>query len=329
MTLFSEEVEMNSIKNSIIILFTLVSFFSWCQNEEAYTNFPVDTIDTEEGEIVIFSDKSWEFLEILNFDGVTNPWLFEIIEKDTSVDLKICWDNEVCFSYPDNPVHELKDTIWMCVAGDTLTDEYAIPHPGKITSTFKYRGRRFHHGIDIDLEKGDTVVAAFNGIVRYTKYNEGGFGNLVIIRHYNGLETFYAHLSDIKVMSNQEVKAGEVIGLGGNTGRSYGAHLHFEVRFYDQAIDPELIFDFENQELAEENLLVHKGLFDYMSVSSGSRSRGGSRSFNPDAKYHKVRSGDSLYGIALRYKTTVDKLCALNNLTDKSVLNLGQLIKLR
>lgn len=301
------------------------------QEEKIYTNFPVDTLETEQGEIVVFSDKSWEFLEILNFDGITNPWLYETIENDTAVDLKICWDNNVCFSYPNNPVHELNDTIWMCVVDDTLTQNYAIPNSGKVTSGFRYRGRRFHHGVDINLNEGDTVVAAFDGIVRYTKYNKGGFGNLVIIRHYNGLETFYAHLSDIKVIENQRVSAGELIGLGGNTGRSYGAHLHFEVRFYDQAINPELIFDFENQELAEENLLVHKGLFDYKSISSSSnsRSRGGSSSFNPDAKYHKVRSGDSLYGISLRYKTTVAKLCALNNLTETSILNIGQLIKLK
>lgn len=315
----------------VMFVFLFLSNFLTAQDNE-YVNFPVDTIQTSEGDIVIFSDKSWEFLEILNFDGITNPWLHEYIENDTAVDLKICWDNNVCFSYPNNPVHELKDTIWMCVVDDSVSNNHAVPHTGEVTSTFRYRGRRFHHGVDIDLEEGDTVVAAFDGIVRYTKYNKGGFGNLVIIRHFNGLETFYAHLSDIKVIENQRITAGEVIGLGGNTGRSYGAHLHFEVRFYDQAINPELIFDFENNQLAEENLLVHNGLFDYKSISSTSNSRStGSKSssFNPDAKYHKIRSGDSLFALSLKYKTTVDHLCKLNNLTPESVLNIGQLIKLK
>ena len=122
---------------------------------------------------------------------------------------------------------------------DDIHKDFDCPVQGIVTSRYGYRKGRYHNGIDLNLRTGDTVKAAFSGRVRYAKWNDGGFGNLVIIRHHNGLETFYAHLSKHLVAPDQEVKAGEPIGLGGNTGRSFGAHLHFEVRFYDAPMNPE------------------------------------------------------------------------------------------
>ncbi len=154
---------------------------------------------------------------------------------------------------------------------------------------------------------------------------------MIVIRHYNALETYYAHCSKLLVAPNQDVKAGDPIGLGGNTGRSTGSHLHFEVRFYDNPINPELIFDFK-QKAVKDNLLVHRGVFNpngnsYSSYSSSRSS--GSSSVNKNAKTHKVRSGENLWIIARKYGTTVNSLCRLNNLTETSVIHIGQVIRLK
>ena len=299
--------------------------------EELYDRYPVDTVETIDGDIVFFSDKSWEYLELLDFDGITNPYLYDMVASDTNYNLELNWSNHVTIPYPSNPVDQINDSIWMCVV-DTNSNGYCIPFDGRVTSTFKFRGRRFHHGVDIDLETGDTVRAAFDGIVRYAKYNKSGFGKLVIIRHYNGLETYYAHLSKLAVVPNQKVSAGDVLGLGGETGHAYGDHLHFEVRFYDHAIDPELIFDFQNKQIKDENLFVHKNLFDYKTISSSKRSSGSSgssRTINKDAKYHKVRSGDSLYELSLKYGVSMNQICKLNGITTSTILQIGQVLKLR
>jgi murein DD-endopeptidase MepM/ murein hydrolase activator NlpD len=187
--------------------------------------------------------------------------------------------------------------------------------------------------VDIDLETGDTIYAAFDGKIRYAQYHDNGFGNLVVIRHYNGLETYYAHCSKLLVAPNQDVKAGDPIGLGGNTGHSTGSHLHFEVRFYDNPIDPELIFDFK-EKVVQDNLFVHSGVFQPNSSSSvhhsgSSSSSSSSSSVDRDARTYKVRSGDSLWIIANRYGTTVSNLCKLNGLRETDVLQIGQVIRLK
>lgn len=320
----------------LLMLLTVLSINGLAQElfleEEMYDRQPVDTVETADGDIVFFSDKSWEYLDLLGFDGITNPELYDLIASDTSYKLDLNWSNHVTIPYPNNPVNMIEDSLWMCVI-DSSYGGFCIPFDGRVTSTFKYRGRRFHHGIDIDLETGDTVRAAFDGIVRYAKYNKSGFGKLVIIRHYNGLETYYAHFSKLGVVPNQKVKAGDVIGLGGETGHAYGDHLHFEVRFFDHAIDPELIFDFKNKKLKDENLFVHKSLFDYKTFVSSKRSSGSSSSssstYNKDAKYHKIRSGDSLYELSLKYGVSMNQICRLNNITTSTVLQIGQVLKLR
>ncbi|CAG5076854.1 peptidoglycan DD-metalloendopeptidase family protein [Parvicella tangerina] len=285
----------------------------------------VDTVMIGEDSVVLFSDKSWEFIKMINFDGIMNAYLNSI-----ALDLgwQEDWDNHVPYTY-DNDLSSMEDTVWVCVVDDE-NNEFCMPHPGMVTSTFKYRGKRFHYGIDVDLETGDTLVAAFNGIVRYAQFNDGGFGNLVIIRHYNGLETYYAHLSELLVVPNQEVRAGDVIGLGGNTGKSYGDHLHFEVRIYGNALNPEEIIDFENKTLKKNNLLLYSDMFKHNSKSyKKSSSSSKSSSTNSNASVHVVTSGDSLYYIALKYGTTVDKLCKLNGIKSTDILHIGDKIKLK
>ncbi len=284
---------------------------------------PIDTVDTKNGKIVIYPDRSWEYLDDIEFDGILNPQLHYQISTDSSYLYKSYWKNDVVITCNTNEVSKMKDTIWMCVL-DSLHNNYSIPFDGRITSKFGIRHGRNHNGTDIDLETGDTVYAAFDGKVRYAQLHHGGFGNLVIIRHYNGLETYYAHLSKMFVAPNQYVKAGDPIALGGNTGRSTGSHLHFEVRFYDQPIDPELIFDFKQGVIKDENLLVYSGVF------SNTKTRTGSSTYTQGGKkYYKVRSGDTLGAIARRNGTSVSKLCSLNHIKPTSILHIGQTLRVR
>ena len=153
----------------------------------------------------------------------------------------------------------------------------------------------------------------------------------MIIRHENGLETFYAHLSKHLVVPNQEVKAGEPIGLGGNTGHSYGSHLHFEVRFYDIPLDPEKVIDFKNKKVRDENLMVHKGTFGRgYSVRGSNYSSGTTASSSSSGKkYYRVRSGDTLSAIARKHRTTVSRLCQLNGIRPTTILQIGRNLRVK
>ena len=221
----------------------------------------MDTVETIYGKMIVYSNKTWSFLNKSVFDGVMNPRINRImtLEQETPFS-KQSWNNDVCFTTKNNDLSLLKDTVWLCLTEDS-NKGFKIPVPGVTTSRYGIRNGKNHNGIDLSLKTGDTVSAAWSGKVRYAKYNDGGFGNLVIIRHYNGLETFYAHLSKLLVFPDQDVIAGETIGLGGTTGHSSGPHLHFEVRFYDDPINPEEMIDFANKKLKIENLFVHKSLF--------------------------------------------------------------------
>lgn len=288
----------------------------------------VDTLVTEEGTMLIYANRTWEYIEDHDFDGIMNERLYLEIESDTNLNFVQGWDHDMCYTSDlSNDVNKLKDTIWLCVQ-DSSKDVFAMPFDGRVTSSFGWRSGRPHNGTDIDLETGDTVRAAWSGKVRYAKYNTGGFGNLIVIRHYNGLETFYGHLNNHLVVPNQLVKAGEPIGLGGNTGHSFGSHLHFEVRFYDIPMNPEKVIDFAEKTVRDENLLVHRGLFtsgssynNYSAAASGGSSGAG--------KYYRVRSGDTLGAIAGRNRTTVSKLCQLNGIRPTSVLQVGKNLRIK
>lgn len=137
---------------------------------------------------------------------------------------------------------------------------YHMPVPGRVTSNYGWRPQfgRMHKGVDLALKVNDTVYAAFDGKVRLTNYEAKGYGNYVILRHPNGLETVYGHLNKHLVKPNQTVKAGDPIGLGGNTGRSTGPHLHFETRFMGYAINPAAIFDFANHTIHTDTYTFSK-----------------------------------------------------------------------
>ena len=290
----------------------------------------LDTIPTDKGTMVVYADRTWIYLEDLNFTGIMNERIHSEIQDD-SLNYIQPWNNEVCYtSQLKNDLSKLKDTVWLCVEDD-VNGGFVMPVDGIVTSNYGYRRGRRHNGTDIDLNTGDTVRAAWSGKVRYAKYNESGFGNLVVIRHPNGLETFYAHNSKLLVAPNQEVTAGEPISLGGNTGHSYGSHLHFEVRFYDAPMDPAHIIDFKKKELKDENLMVHKGMFrpGARAGSTSTTAKTASSTASGARKYYKIRSGDTLGAIAQRNRTTVSKLCRLNGIRPTTVLRIGRNLRIR
>lgn len=300
----------------LISLFLLTSIFSFSQRI-------VDTLETPDGTMLIYSNRTWSYVEDVDFDGIMNEQMHWDVSHDSTLNYIQTWDTDICYtSQLKNDVNKFKDTIWMCLE-DSLSDKFHMPTEGIITSHFGWRHGRNHNGTDLDLTTGDTVYAAWSGKVRYSKYNTSGFGNLVVVRHHNGLETFSAHLSKLLVVPNQVVKAGDPIGLGGNTGHSYGSHLHFEVRFYDIPINAEKIIDFKNKKVIDENLIVHRGLFR----AGSSRSSGVTSSGN--SKYYRVRSGDTLGAIARKNRTSVSRLCQLNSIRPTTVLQIGRNLRVR
>lgn len=188
----------------------------------------------------------------------------------------------------------------------------------KITSKYGPRRRRMHKGVDVKVYIGDTIRSAFDGKVRVVSYERRGYGKYVVIRHDNGLETIYGHLSKQLVGENQIVKAGEPIGLGGNTGRSTGSHLHFETRFLGQEIDPSKMFDFPNQDIVADTYTYYK---------PGSRKKAGSKDGGSEIRYYRVRKGDTLSKIAARQGVTVKRLCQLNGITTRTTLRIGQVLR--
>jgi murein DD-endopeptidase MepM/ murein hydrolase activator NlpD len=219
------------------------------------------------------------------------------------------WSNEYAHKY-ENVV--MPDSLLIDLTGFCMPTEST-----KITDVFGYRPRRrrMHYGLDVKVERGDTIRAAFDGKVRYVSYQRRGYGYYVVIRHPNGLETLYAHLTKRLVEENEVVRAGTPIGLGGNTGRSTGAHLHFETRLLGKALNPALMFDFPNQDVTGDTYLYMKPKKKVYDPS------------DPDT-YYKVKSGDTLGRIAARKGTTVKNLCKLNGITTQTTLRIGQVLRL-
>lgn len=228
-------------------------------------------------------------------------------------DIYCHWRTDAIFDRSVTPV--LHDTLRLHLGHSDC--DHAMPIAGHVTSPFGPRKGRMHYGVDLKLRTGDPVMSAFSGMVRISRYNST-FGHVVVVRHYNGLETLYAHLSKRLVEPGQLIEAGDTLGLGGNTGRSYGSHLHFEVRFLDQPIDPSEVFDLERGELKAKTFDIHKGTF---AAIAAARADAAAR------KYHTVRSGDTLSAIARRYGTSVGALCRMNGLKQTSIIRPGQRLR--
>lgn len=201
----------------------------------------------------------------------------------------------------------LKDDYWNC--------GFTMPFVGTITSRYGWRDGKNHNGIDIDLEVWDPVKAAFPGMVRFIGYS-GGYGRLVVIRHYNGLETYYAHLHRFKVKVGDQVDAGDIVGLGGSSGRSTGSHLHFEVRYKGMPFNPEHIISFKDEKLIADTVICSKNKYGYTVIPKGT-------------VFYTIKRGDYLYKIAGEFGISINKLCSLNGINRNSVLRVGQKLRIK
>ena len=285
---------------------------------------PVDTLDTAHEciKVILYGDNTWQYYKTPEYQNVVDVY-------------GECWKSSGADPYglqlADMPAQW---SIW-CV--DSL-DQYHCPYKGEVYFRGKFgmrRGRR-HQGVDIPLKKGEPIYATFTGKVRISKY-WGAYGNVVIIRHENGIETFYAHLSERYVEADQWVNAGDVIGLGGSTGRSTGPHLHFETRYKGYAFDPQWLIDFKTGQLRHRLFVLKKKYFDIYSnyeQDFDDEAKNEEEDKKEDAereamRWYTIKSGDTLGGIAYRHNTTVNELCRLNNITAKTVLKIGRKIRVR
>lgn len=307
---------------------------------------PIDTLDTDKPnvKIITYTNNTWRYL-LTNYSELANQKVYQDHWVTTGV-----------FAYRDVKLSDVPETMEIELIDD-LSD-YHVPVLGRVTSRYGPRGRGMHKGIDIGLPTGEPIFAAFEGKVRYARYNSGGYGNLVIVRHPNGLETYYGHLCKMNVSVGDYVTAGQVIGYGGNTGRSRGPHLHFEVRYADLTFDPERIIDFSTGALKYHTFVLERGYFNVSSkltealeededmeaiftdkngqpltseeiVDNLEKAAAKPRPTVNDAIYYKVKSGDNLYKIAAKYGTTVGAICRMNGIKSSTPIRPGQRLRVR
>ena len=272
--------------------------------------------------------------------AVDSVALFRLIQyeqmESPAADLYEDWENHYAHratAVPDSFRIDLRN---FCMPTDSRV----------LTSNFGSRWGRQHKGLDIKVYIGDTIRAAFPGKVRVVRYEAGGYGNFVVIRHYNGLETIYGHMSKHLVKPDQDVKAGDAIGLGGNTGRSTGSHLHFETRLCGVALNPALMFDFRNQDVVGDYYMFRKSSYSKESAQAtrlrgvggsvvaedrldtpGSSTIASQQTARTATRLHKVQKGETLYSIARKRHTTVDAICKLNRISKNTRLKMGQILK--
>ncbi|MBU0490078.1 MAG: peptidoglycan DD-metalloendopeptidase family protein [Bacteroidetes bacterium] len=240
-------------------------------------------------------------------------WFFQKYEFDVPASgIYDTWDTMRVHPY-ETDTSLFNDTIALALVNIELGQFFTPPRIDIVTSNFGPRKYRYHYGIDIDCETGDSIFTAFDGMIRMVAKSKS-YGNVVVIRHYNGLETIYAHLSKTKVTVNQEVKSGDVIGLGGNTGRSYGSHLHFEIRYLGNPLNPNDLIDFSSHTLKSDTLVLTKKNFQHIIEAK-------------TAKYHVIRKGDTLSRIARKYGTSVSSLCKMNKISVKTKLSIGRRLR--
>lgn len=237
------------------------------------------------------------------------------------------WDTTVYNPYKDTAV-EFPINI-------TFSDStYASPVSRKkvITSHYGWRRGRPHKGIDIDLVTGDSVVSILDGVVRFARYSRG-HGKTVVVRHFNGLETTYAHLSHIAVKANDTLAKGQYLGKGGNTGRSTGSHLHLSTTYKGEFIHPEYLFNFDetNTIRSQDLWITHKWTRTTYHSSRGlakltlfDTKEKALASLEKQRKIYVVRKGDTLSRISKRNQTSIASICRTNKIKKNSTLRIGQ-----
>ncbi|PRY90806.1 murein DD-endopeptidase MepM/ murein hydrolase activator NlpD [Mongoliibacter ruber] len=285
---------------------------------------------TKETDSLLFRDfvNLKRRLSIVSEDTLSLIWaptnqLVQVSEKIlidsiwvTAFEYYSSWDSRKINIYDFNP-KEFKDTVYVKLHDPFFGTDYKMPlETTQITSEFGFRRFRWHHGTDLRLRTGDPIYSVFDGIVRVRSFDRNGYGYYIVVRHKNGLETLYGHMSKLIAEVGQEVKAGDILGLGGSTGRSTGPHLHFEVRYQGLSINPTEMFDFNLGRLRSDVYMITASSFDHVIQTQ-------------EAVYHRVRSGENLSTIARRYGVRVSTLTRLNNISTNSILRVGQRLRIR
>ena len=286
---------------------------------------PIDTLPTtsEELQIVLFNDNTWRYVR-------TKP-----AQRDEKVFTEN-WNTTVTHVYYGVTADNLPESTAIQLV-DSLTGHH-YPYKGSMSSKYGPRKGRSHQGVDLPLKTGDPIYATFDGVVRYSASSSSGYGNLVIVRHDNGLETYYAHLSERLVEPNDRVVAGQQIGKGGSTGRSSGPHLHFETRYKGQSFDPERLFDFKTGELRNSEILLKRRHFSIHSkyeqdfneeeevAKQEAAERAAATAPKQTTQYHTVVAGDTFGSLARKYNTTSEAIQKLNPGIEPTKIRIGQKI---
>ncbi len=256
----------------------------------------------------------WDFIRIPNFK-------FDSAMIPANEHYPAGWDTLTINPYKVD-LKNMNDTILLALR-DSMDCSFHPPALGDVTSTFGFRrwGRRpkFHFGVDVRMEVGDPVYAMFDGVVRVAK-RSADYGYVVLIRHYNGLETLYAHFNQLLTWPGAPVRSGDIIGLAGSTGRSTGPHLHFEVRYKGEKLDPNKIVYFPTGSLLGDSLQIDKSCFSHLYKVQANKLR---------SKYHLVKKGETLSKIAYKYGMSVKTLARINRISTKTKLRPGRRIRLR
>ncbi len=337
------------VQRSLALLFALLGLgLSTAHSQVRIEDLPriaMDTLPTHSpsAKIIIYTNNTWEFYF---------PGLDTLISKNV---YNNHWVTDQVFAYKGMSADNLPATMEFELF--SRINDYKCPVVGRVTSRYGIRRGRNHNGVDIPLKLREPIYAAFPGRVRYSRYNSGGYGNLVIVRHDNGLETWYGHLSKSNVEVGDFVLAGSVIGFAGSTGRSSGVHLHFEVRYQDLTFDPERIFDFETGDIRYQNFVLEKSFFNIRSnasemledadeelallatadgeaITSEDILANIEKIQEEEAKrlepvYYTIKSGDTLSRIASRNGTTVSELCRLNGISRNSIIRAGRQLRIK
>lgn len=331
---------MTKLKLLVVLLFlTCVVAVGYAQEKKTANNQPKKNVTRiiEQEPIVIVPYDEEDVDELL--DEIDIDSMMVGIGGDDLIpasDIYSTWSNFQVNPYVQQPI---TDTIPISLIGFTfpLTKFY------RVNSEFGQRRRRYHYGIDLKIERGDTVVSSLGGMVRIAqdKNKRKGYGYFVVIRHFNGLETFYAHLDEVLVKPDQMVTSGEIIGLAGNTGRSTGPHLHYELRYQGRPINPRDAIDFdstlnvknETLYLTAENFIYPKKSSKVKKASTNNNTTNTTKSTsnvssNLTSKgVWTVQSGHTLGHISEKTGTSISKLCELNGITRKTTLRVGKKLK--
>lgn len=289
-----------------------------------------DTLDTSDPavKIILFNDGTWRYERDMQAFA------------DSAV-FRSAWKTNELNPYRSK-LEDLPYRVTLCLADSA--SRFCCPNKVKVFSPFGWRRRRNHTGVDLPLSTGTPVYAAFDGRVRVSMYNRG-YGNVVVVRHASGLETTYAHLKERNVQSGDYVSAGDVIGLGGSTGRSTGPHLHFETRYEGYAFDPQWLIDFETGTLRHGYFVLKRKYLSNTSryypesedeedeiYKAEEQDRAEAERIAKEmaaAQYHTVKSGDTLYGLAAKYHTTVGAICKLNGISASTPLKIGKKLRVK